>query len=197
MTDRNLSKLVNRFITNAVLLEQKFELSDPQTRAFTIISLYADWEEFSRRLVYSSAALKPLAANGRRIMRAPGIRTKEDVDLAIKNWKRARPSSRLVLHLGAPRAMADICKALRLSNERVILPAILSQHSPADELRLVRNFLAHQNESTASQLPRGPKSGDLEVTALTAWLAENQPGNRSRFGVWASDLASVARACSN
>ena len=197
MTDRDLAKLANRFVTSVVKLEQKFEAADCQSKAFAAISLYADWEEFSRRLVYSSAALNPVSSSGRKILRAPGIRKKTDVDMAIKTWKRARPNSRLVLHLGSPRAMADVCKALQLTNERVILPAVLSQHSPADELRLVRNFLAHQNQSTAFQLPTGPKSGALELGALVAWLAEVQAGGRTRFGVWASDLAAVARACSN
>lgn len=197
MSDRDLTRLVNRFVTNAVGLEGKFEGSDPVGRAFSVISLYADWEEFSRRLLYSSAALRPLSSGRKRIPRAPGITSKSDVDLAIKLWKKARPNSRLVLHLGGPRAMADVCKALQLSNERIILPAVLSQHSPADELRLVRNFLAHQNPSTAFQVPRGSRTGNLDVAALINWLSETQTGGRTRFGVWGSDLAAVARACSN
>jgi hypothetical protein len=189
-----LIKLVNRFSTNALAAEAGFEVGDAPSRSFAVISLYADWEEFSRRLLYLSAAKRPIAADGRVVPRAPGIRTAADVDAALLKWKKQR---RLVLHLGAPGAMVDACKALQVSNERVITAAVLAQQSPAEALRVARNFLAHQNPSTARQVVAGPTASALEVKALVSWLAEPLVGGRSRFGAWSGDLVSVARAAIN
>lgn len=197
MPVKNLVRLANRFATGATASELIFGSARAEAQAFAVVTLYAEWEEFSRHLVYASAAAKPIASDGRRIARAPGVRNYRDVDLSLKAWKRTRPNKPLVLHLGSPRTMVEACKYLALVNEQVIAPAILSQGSPANELRLVRNFLAHQNPSTARQVNSGPQGGLLEVPSLIAWLAQTQAGGRTRFGVWVSDLSAVARACAN
>lgn len=197
MPVRSLPRLANGFVSNAMKAEDTFATGDRDAQAYAVLTLYADWEEFSRRLVFASAAAHPVASDGRYIARAPGIRGYGDVELALKAWKQRRPKQPLVLHLGSPRTMVEACKQLSLVNERVIAPAILSQGSPADELRLLRNFLAHQNPSTALQIRSGPQRGDLEVGSLISWLAQKQTGGRTRFGVWASDLSDVARACTN
>lgn len=189
--------MANRFVASAVCLERAFEEASTHGRAFAVISLYADWEEFSRRLVYASAASRPSAADGRRIPRAPGIRSHGDVDSSLKAWKRRRPNQPLVLHLGYPRTMVEACKQLQLANERVISPAILSQGSPANDLRLARNFLAHQNPSTAGQVIGGPPPGSFQIDTFVGWLSQRQAGGRTRLGVWAGDLSAVARACTN
>lgn len=195
MSVRDLSQLANEFSTNALVAERLFESGTIETQAFATISLYADWEEYCRRLLFASAATRPFAADGRRIARAPGIRSIRDAESALKAWKRRRPSQQLVLHLGAPTAMVDTCKHLRLTNESVITPAIVSQGSPADELRRVRNFLAHQNPSTAQQVTVGPTGGSMEISSLLKWLSTPQTGGRTLFGNWVEALSAVARAC--
>lgn len=197
MPRRSLVRLANSFVSGAVALEKRFDNPNPSVSAFSVISMYADWEEFCRRLLYASAAANPLASDGRLISRAPGIRGILDVDASLKRMKRRRPNQALILHLGAPRPMADACKHLAIDNERVILPAILSQNSPAQELRHIRNFFAHQNPSTALQIYRGPRGSDLEARSLVGWLGERQIGGQTRFGVWTSDLSAVARACTH
>jgi hypothetical protein len=187
-------------VTKAIALESEFVHSQGfERRAFATVSLYAAWEEYSRRLVYSSAYARPRAGSGsgRKVARAPGISTSSDVDVRLRKLKRTQPQYRLILHLGPPVQMVKTCQFLALTNEQVISPAILSQNSPAEQLRLIRNFLAHQNPDTADQVPLGPFQLTVQMTTATSWLAEKQAGGRTRFGVWVSDLADIARACAN
>ena len=103
MVDRDLRRLANTFVTKAVALEADFEVAtDDERRAFAVISLYAIWEEFCRRLVYSSAAARPFAGGGRTITRAPGVKDIAGVDAKLRKFKNTRPKYRLVINLGSP-----------------------------------------------------------------------------------------------
>jgi hypothetical protein len=198
--DRDLLRLANGFVSKTIRLELAFlSSSSVHDRAFAAISLYAVWEEYSRRLVYSSAYAQPRTGGGisRTIARAPGISNISDLEQKLRKWKRLQPQYRLIVHLGAPSQMVRACQHLSLTNEQVISPAILSQNSPADRLRIVRNFLAHQNPDTASQVAMGPLQPRVDLTSVVGWLGEKQSGGRTRFGVWASDLGDVARACAS
>ena len=198
MPDRDLRRLANVFLTKTISLESDFLAAGAiQARAFAVVSLYAAWEEYSRRLVYSSAYAQPRAGSGvpRTIARAPGVSNVLDLEQRLRKWKRLQPQYRLIVHLGAPSQMVRACQFLALTNEQIISPAILSQNSPADRLRIVRNFLAHQNPDTASQVAMGPLQPRVNLTSVVGWLGEKQLGGRTRLGVWASDLADVARAC--
>lgn len=198
MPDRDLNKLANIFATRATSLENDFlARQDVSSKAFSVISLYAIWEEFSRRLLFSSASAQPTNAQGRTIARAAGIRTTKDVELKLKVLKRLKPHYQLILHLGSPVKMVEACKYLALTNESVISPAILSVNSPAEELRVMRNFLAHQNPGTAVQVSAASPVGQLGVGSAVGWLGQLQLGGRTRFGAWSSDLVDVARACVN
>jgi len=199
MSDRDLDRLANSFISRGVALESDFDsAADVERAAFSVITLYANWEEFSRRLVFASASARPFAAGGTRVVhRAPGVRNRADVESKLRQMKHTRPQFRLVVHLGAPTQMVKTCKFLQLDNEQVISPAILSQNSPADDLRLMRNFLAHQNPDTASQVSLSPPGQRIGTASTITWLHQKQAGGRSRFGVWVSDLSDVARACAN
>ena len=193
---RDLRRLANSFATKAVGYEAQFTAArDFRLQAFATISLYASWEEFSRKLLYSSAYCLPWAGGGRRIARAPGISTIRDVEGKLREMKRVKPQYRLIVHLGGPSQMVQACRYLQVANQQVVAPAITSQNSPADSLRIVRNFLAHQNPDTAGQLKLGPRYPDLELSTAIRWLGEVQAGGRTRFGVWVSDLSDVARAC--
>jgi len=198
MPYRDLRRLAGRFTTAAVQLEAQFSGSRvASVRGFAVISLYAEWEEFSRRLLYSSAYAQPHAGYGaaRRVTRAPGIRTHADVEMSLRKYKRTRPQYRLIVHLGSPTQMAGACQHLQLNNSTLITAAITSQNSPADPLRLIRNYLSHQNSDTAQQVDLGRRRPKVDIDECLAWLGETMPGGRPRFGVWASDLADVARAC--
>lgn len=196
MPDKDLRRLANAFSTKAITFEAAFaKASDNPEKAFAVISLYAAWEEFSRRLVFSSAAERPFAGNGRVVPRAPGIGGFADVDAKLRQLKRTRPQHRLIVHLGSPPAMVQACNHLDLANYQTISPAILSQNSPADELRLMRNFLAHRNPDTARQVSLPPTHRPIRTAVAINWLDRKLPGGRTQFGVWASDLSDVARAC--
>lgn len=200
MSRRDLRRIASRFTTVAARLENSFVSSENvSSRAFSVIGLYAAWEEFSLRLAFSSAYAQPHAGytHTHRISRAPGLRTRDDVEVALKRMKNTRAEYRLVVHLGAPSQMVRTCKYLKLANESTISAAILSQNSPADELRKVRNFLSHQNADTADQVDLGRLRPKVEVLQSVEWLDETLAGGRSRFGMWANDLSDVARACAN
>lgn len=191
--DRDLPRLANNLATSFTVIESQFTTRSALPElAFLVLSSYAAWEEFSFRLVASSAYARPFRGDGSRVAPAPGISCVADFHSrlrSIKGWRSGVPA----VHLGRPIEMVKYCKALRLSNEPQITPAVTSQHSPADSLRLIRNFLAHQNPGTATQVSLDAPSAKVEQRTVLAWLSEPQSGGRSRLGVWLSDLLDVAR----
>lgn len=192
MPDKDLGKLANRFTTNALLHAERFSHSmSISERAFAVISLYADWEEFSRRLLYSSAVTRPTTATGQRLNRAPNVKTYRDV-LQVLSGKKRITSNHIVIHLGLPEKMVDACKKLDVENTQTITGAILSMDSPADNLRQVRNFLAHQNGSTATQV--NSLKNRLQTEDAILWMEDKQLGGGSRFDHWAHGLVQIARA---
>jgi hypothetical protein len=190
-----LGKLANEFASRAARCERAFDGSlTPEARAYALVRLYAEWEEFSRRLVYVSATRTPITESGAMVPRAAGVRTPGDVHRQICILYRKRPTQNFTVAWGTPYQMVKICSHLGLGNESTINPAIQSTNSPANELRLLRNFLAHRNPSTALQVAPRPGLRTVGVDKVLQWLAGKQPGGRSLFGVWCGDLMDVARA---
>jgi len=192
---QQLSGLANRFSTRAARWEKLFEGDvSNEAMAYGVISLYAEWEQFSRDLFYVSALQRPLTASGVLVSRPPGIRCIEDVDEQLRQLYNRSKRWNVTVAWGTPSQMIRACNHLALANGQTVNPAIQSQNSPADDVRKARNFLAHRNSSTALQVTTGPFRASLNVASMLAWLRSRQTGGRSQFGLWVSDMTDVARA---
>jgi len=192
----HLSALANRFGARAFQREANFtqSLASTSEKAYTVICLYADWEEFSENLLTTSARLKPITTSGVMVSRAPGIKDSSDFRTELARVYGKKPADRFSVGWGTPSRFVKIATKLQVRNQATLVSAIASASSPADDLRVFRNFLAHRNFDTARQVRARVPRLPLTVDALVGWLGNLLPGGRTQFGVWCEDLNDVARA---
>jgi hypothetical protein len=183
----------NRFLSRAARCEAFF-LGGPAmaNRAYATIRLYSEWEEFCRRLIETSALRNPRTAGGVVVPRPPGIKDFQDVDKRLRKIFSKKPKQNYAVPWGTPYQMVRVSAGLGLANHQTIQAAILASNSPANDLRLIRNFLAHRNPGTALQLRHG--ISDHSVADTVNWLAALQLGGATRMEAWVEDLSDVALA---
>lgn len=190
-----LQRIANRFASRAMTCETAFrESRDTHAKAYYTIRLYAEWELFGESLVTACALSRCIRAQGTLIAPPSNIKSRADFETVLRRVCNRSPRAGLNVAWGVPSLMNRICAGLNLVNASTIQAAIQSQDSPADELRRVRNFLAHRNSDTASQLSLSPPVANLSVATLVAWLETPGLGLPSPLRTWAVELIDVALA---
>lgn len=117
----------------------------------SIIRLHDAWGRFCRELIVLSAGGKPFTSNGVRLPRAPGIkRTTDVIPTLISTYRNRTYEPRWAV----ASECIDAAKRLKVANELDIAGAVGANTSPIDEIRLVRNFLAHRNRQSAELIRR-------------------------------------------
>lgn len=178
---RNLVSLYRTFASETLLIRQIFNsatgelgggsVQERQARMaaeMVIVRLYASWELFCRRLVIASAAGKVATATGVVLPRAPGIRRSRDVIPTLmgtyKKNKYEPEWARAVKCL-------DAAERLNVANLTTLQAGLGAVTSPADEIRIVRNFFAHRSEFSVRTIRTQPWYGSrmkLDVEDLAA-----------------------------
>lgn len=120
-----------------------------------VVRLHDAWVRLCRELIIRSAAQEPMSLTGMRVIKAPGIHTRADVipklSVIYPPIGRTRPP------YWEPR-WGDITECLRaasvlrLSNYLQISAGLGMPGSPIDDLRLLRNYIAHRRADTARKL---------------------------------------------
>lgn len=117
-----------------------------------VVRLHDAWYRFCRELVIVSASEKPTTVVGRRLGRAPGITSRADViPTLLSTYNNPR--------LFEPNwALGHVCiecaQRLAVNNLSEISASIGSSNSPADDLRVVRNYYCHRGRDTAEKVKR-------------------------------------------
>lgn len=222
MNTGELAYLAERFRRTSVQLLYDFALPCPagstlcddsrlhRVRSFCIVRLYDAWELFCRELVIESASARPITSAGVRLARAPGVQRRRDVLPALRGLQARSVPSWWEPNWGISASCLDAVRLLQLSNRNTLAAAIGgsvlggaspfvsisgSSLSPSDQLRRVRNFVAHERENTAHMvgpvaaalgLPRLPKATDLAATVV--------PPGVSYIEALAIDLRVIAHA---
>ena len=154
-----------------------------------VIRLYDAWARFCRELVILSAGGAPHTANGIPVPRAPGIRGIKDViPTLMQTYSRRR------FEPGWARGSEciDAAVRLRINNLMTVQAAIGATNSPAEELRLVRNFFAHRSLSSAQEIYQQnwhPSGNRLNIENLTARMTT---GGVTVMESWILNLQIVA-----
>lgn len=164
-----------------------------RSRQMLIIKLYSEWERFFADLLEASSHRKPLTANSVRVQNAPGIRTKREFDAAVSRLYSRSPNRPFTPSWGIAKHVVKIANGVGLQNAPTIVNAVGSQSSPADQLRLIRNFYAHRNESTAQQVWRIPPPAP-SLGSLDSWLEMIVLPTMPRILLWADELSDIATA---
>lgn len=161
-----------------------------------VIRLHDCWARYCRELIFCSAAESPLTLSGAVLAKAAGVVSRKDVIPLIKAGFKASKRS---LPFGEPRwadsaQCMDSVKILSLSNSSTILAAIGSTPSPSDDLRKVRNYIAHRNESTAKELQSVAKTLPAAKDLYSLLSNPLPPTGTSVFEQWILQLRVIAIA---
>ena len=160
----SLVGLYQRFVKETALLTQvldstpylrnQHQLGQEHQRLICdmgVIQFHDAWARFCRELVVLSAYAQPLTAHGQRLSRAPGIQNRHQVIPALLSTYHRRkyePS------WDQPGDCIDAARRLQVLNYSTIFAGLgLSlTPSPIDQVRYVRNFLAHKNAENARRV---------------------------------------------
>jgi hypothetical protein len=158
-----------------------------------VVRLQSRWYRFNRELVMLSATGKCVTSSGSEVLPAPGVRKRRDV-IPILNSTYPTKKRRREPEWSSAAESINAAQRLRVSNLRSIASALGSTSSPAGEIRLVRNFLAHRSQESVSELQRltwwTPKMR-LDIATL---VATPVIGGASRFETWIENLQTIAAA---
>ena len=161
------------------------------TRQMCAVRLHDAWARFCRELVIQSASREPIDISGATIPLAPGIASPVDVIptlLATFAKKRFEPR-----WYDASECI-DAAQRLRLANYRSISTALSITPSPADDLRTVRNFVAHRNKQSALNVRSLKKKlGVSDRASLDDLLTFPSSGAVELLVVWIYQLRNIAK----
>lgn len=154
------------------------------------LRLHDEWARFSREIILSSAADRPLTTMGITVNQAPGITSRADaISQSIRLGGRRYEPNWAIASISIQTA-----QNLRIQNLSAVSSALGASNSPAEDLRHVRNFFAHRSKGTADKVRALPfYSRTMRLTALDL-LAGSVNGGSSRFEVWVLGLRSIGAA---
>ena len=114
-----------------------------------VIRLLDAWSRFCRELVLKSASEQPLTVGGSRVPLAPGITGRRDVLKVLRTVYTKFPFEPRWIDAQACFRAASM---LKIANYSTVSSGLAVSPSPVDDLRKLRNFLAHRHEGTAGEV---------------------------------------------
>jgi hypothetical protein len=91
-----------------------------------------------------------------------------------------------------PLHAAKIANGLRLCNRSVIVNSFGVSSSPANTVRIARNFIVHKNPSTSLQLTKELQRA-VDWADVAGWVSTRSQG-RTEFGLWVQSFTDIAYA---
>lgn len=109
------------------------------------------WGRFWREACLLSATGAVCDAGGQKVLRAPGCRTFQIACTKIRAYYRKlnHPNPHWEPDWHKPAVVTDITRLLQSSNAHTLSGAVAAQQNPYQELRVVRNYIAHMGASAA------------------------------------------------
>ena len=159
-----------------------------------VVKMHDCWARFCRDVVLLSATGGTVTTSG-RVLTPPrsGVKNiSQALAFIASNWGR-KPS------FGEPRwgdqnECLKAAQILGVANYATISAAIGSTPSPADYLRLTRNYVAHRNHRTAAHLVTVATAVGCPHRAPSSILRWVQPGTGATFDSWQAQLDIIAQA---
>lgn len=203
MKTHYLSKPLRQFAIEADWLILEFEYASQALRnseidrtarltsEMAIIRLHDAWARFSRELIILSAGGRAITASGQRLPLAPGITNPNNVIsyLLPLLGRNVHFEPKWAVPLEAIKA----AQMLNVANFSTISASLGATNSPAEEIRPLRNFLAHRGKDTAGKVRNHPSFHNQKPHVLHIAAAQVQ-GGTTRFENWALALKRVAHA---
>ena len=204
----SLLKPYQRFVKETALLSQVVSASTHLSNSnnyhssqgkfaidMCVMRLHDAWARFCREVVVFSAYAEPLTANGTKLPRVPGITKRSQVIPFLISTYRKRtqePSWYLA------QDCIDAARRLQIANYSAISGGIglsfPNLHSPPnDQLRVLRNFLAHRNPDTAKEANQIGQSFNISrVENPSSLITLVIPPGITIFAFWINSLRLMA-----
>jgi hypothetical protein len=148
--------LVRRIFAEAVGRLTSGMAQDQQARMaaeMAIVRLYASWGLFCRRLVLASATGHIETLGGVVLSKAPGVRRARDViPLLMSTYKKRKYEPEWAVAADC----LDAAARLKVANLTTLRASLGSVTSPANDVRIVRNFFAHRSDYSVKTIRAQP-----------------------------------------
>ena len=209
MAQHSLGDLYRRFLRETTLIIGRFEAppsgSAPvvtveqihrDCREMCVLRLHDSWARFCRELIILSAGCRPVTLTGFPVPLAPHIRGRSDV---LPMLRSLYPGRRRRRHAWEPRwhvaaECLDAARLLNIANFADVSAGIGLTPSPVDQLRQMRNFLAHRGADTAPHVRRIAQAvGRHRSTKVDIILGQHTHPGITIFAKWAYNLHDMAR----
>ncbi|MEU1718443.1 hypothetical protein [Nocardiopsis dassonvillei] len=169
-----------------------------------IVSLWDAWNRYIRSLFLASCSGEVVGLSGTRYKPQKPLSEATALSILKKESKKKGSSFRTID--GEPswykvQSLADIGNALGITNNNVILASISSSSveiesgqsipNPLEEIRNIRNFIAHKNSNTLSRAQKYMTPGTIEVSIH---CHQKTFGGIARFSSWVDTMDSIAEA---
>jgi len=161
-----------------------------------VLNLHNHWSQFCKELIISSAKGGLTTRAGLVLPRATNLPPSNEVVSHVRSlygWRVPRePHWSIASGFGNA---IDTCTRLGVANLDDISAALGAVSSPAEELRLVRNYLAHRNSDTASRaLATLSGYGIVQMNTADIILRTRTSGGDTIYEDWVNGLSLVAFA---
>jgi hypothetical protein len=199
----NIQTVYERFLLESSWIKDRYikSLSELKAHGFRmkchqlenemcIIRLHDAWVRFCRDLIFTSA-LGGKTIGGVVVDAAPGVNCFSDIEKTRLATYGKKPP-KYPPKWGSASLAIDAAQRLGVKNFITIQAALGSTGSPANELRIVRNFYAHRDISTVCEIKKLPwYANNLK------FIPQDIPGHVvtggvSRFEQWVDDLQLIA-----
>jgi hypothetical protein len=201
---RSLEESKSTFYRRAEALRQRFHGAAPLADQsdynavsgvkFSVISLVDAWADFNRSIIIESALGNICTSSGIILPRGTFKKHSDCLAAACTNW-RGQVGSEPRWH-DSLTAIAT-ARRLNISNFNTVSLALGAVSSPADQMRLVRNYFCHERSDCAEKVRTAPwfqRGMSLEPLGITGITTAD---GRTNFDVWIDELELIASAATS
>jgi hypothetical protein len=160
------------------------------SREWCAVLLHSEWSNFCRSLILASASCEP-EVGGAVVGRVHNLRSQQDA----AQWVTKALGLRYEPRWGSAGEALRAASALGVGNLTQVSGALGATNSPANDLRILRNFIAHRNRSTALDFrvvwAAHGGAGPMRADALLSLIV---PAGESVFDSWLAQLRLISQA---
>lgn len=165
-------------------------------REWCVLALHDAWTDYCRGLVISSAISGSRALSGATVPAVPGIRNASQALTTVRTTLNPKGPGYWEPRWGDALWAIRAAQALKIHNVAQVAGSLGSTPSPAEEVRRVRNYIAHRNQSTADPLRSVMGVAGAIDPGLDSYLASLVGPLETRYGAWVRQLRLIATSAS-